>query len=159
MRRNYPAIAFERYADDVISHCHSEKEARRLPEALQEQGLLEVCPSSAGRCPALRCRAREPLLTLGLPALHHACCCKRSDQFFQGSAGLPDAPRHSLSAVVDAVSGDPLDPEQPGFTGGDGAICQTPPADAQRIAGHRFRNVALRFHLPAAVDPAGCGLL
>jgi RNA-directed DNA polymerase len=37
MRRNYPAIAFERYADDVICHCHSEKEARRLLEALQER--------------------------------------------------------------------------------------------------------------------------
>ena len=37
MRRTHPAIAFERYADDVICHCHSEKEARRLLEALQER--------------------------------------------------------------------------------------------------------------------------
>jgi RNA-directed DNA polymerase len=37
MRRNHPAIAFERYADDVICHCHSEKEARRLLEALQDR--------------------------------------------------------------------------------------------------------------------------
>jgi group II intron reverse transcriptase/maturase len=37
MRRNHPAIAFERYADDVICHCRSEKEARQLLEALQER--------------------------------------------------------------------------------------------------------------------------
>jgi len=37
MRRTHPAIAFERYADDVICHCRSEKEARRLLEALQER--------------------------------------------------------------------------------------------------------------------------
>lgn len=37
MRRNHPAIAFERYADDVICHCHSEKEARRLLESLQDR--------------------------------------------------------------------------------------------------------------------------
>ena len=37
MRRSHPAIAFERYADDVICNCHSEKEARRLLEALQDR--------------------------------------------------------------------------------------------------------------------------
>jgi len=37
MRRTHPAIAFERYADDVICHCRSEKEALRLLEALQER--------------------------------------------------------------------------------------------------------------------------
>ena len=37
MRRTHPAIAFERYADDVICHCRSEKEARRLLDALQER--------------------------------------------------------------------------------------------------------------------------
>ncbi len=37
MRWTHPANAFERYADDVICHCRSEKEARRLLEALQER--------------------------------------------------------------------------------------------------------------------------
>ena len=27
MRRNYPAIPFERYADDAICHCRSEEQA------------------------------------------------------------------------------------------------------------------------------------
>ena len=40
MRRNHPAIAFKRYADDVICHSHSEKEARRLMEALQDRFAL-----------------------------------------------------------------------------------------------------------------------
>lgn len=35
MRRNHPAIAFERYADDVICHCRSQHEAHRLWEALR----------------------------------------------------------------------------------------------------------------------------
>ena len=30
MRRNHPDIPFERYADDVICHCRSEEQARRL---------------------------------------------------------------------------------------------------------------------------------
>jgi len=38
---------------------------------------------------------------LAPPARHHASCWKRSDQFSQGAAGLQDAPRHSLSTVVD----------------------------------------------------------
>jgi len=37
MRRNYPSVPFERYADDVICHCHSRAEAERLLEALQER--------------------------------------------------------------------------------------------------------------------------
>jgi group II intron reverse transcriptase/maturase len=35
MQRNYPAIPFERYADDIICHCRSEEEARALWEALE----------------------------------------------------------------------------------------------------------------------------
>jgi group II intron reverse transcriptase/maturase len=37
MRRSFPHIPFERYADDVICHCHSRAEAERLMEALQER--------------------------------------------------------------------------------------------------------------------------
>ena len=40
--------------------------------------------------------------------------------------------------MVDAAGSDPLDPERPGFVGGNGAFCQTPPADAQRAAGTDF---------------------
>ena len=35
MKRNYPGILFERYADDIICHCRSEAEARGLWEALE----------------------------------------------------------------------------------------------------------------------------
>lgn len=41
MRRNHPAIAFERYADDVICHCRSQQEAERLHKALQAR--FETC--------------------------------------------------------------------------------------------------------------------
>jgi hypothetical protein len=41
MRRNHPAIAFERYADDVICHCRSQHEAHRLWEALRAR--FESC--------------------------------------------------------------------------------------------------------------------
>jgi RNA-directed DNA polymerase len=37
MRRNYPAIPFERYADDGICHCQSEEQARTLRAALDQR--------------------------------------------------------------------------------------------------------------------------
>jgi hypothetical protein len=37
MRRSFPRVPFERYADDVICHCHSRAEAERLMEALRER--------------------------------------------------------------------------------------------------------------------------
>ena len=40
--------------------------------------------------------------------------------------------------MVDAAGGDPLDPERPGFAGGDGAICQTPPATLNELLGTEF---------------------
>ena len=35
MRRNYPLIPFERYADDAIAHCGTESEAQQLREAME----------------------------------------------------------------------------------------------------------------------------
>jgi group II intron reverse transcriptase/maturase len=35
MRRNYPGVPFERYADDVICHCRSLKDAQALKAALE----------------------------------------------------------------------------------------------------------------------------
>jgi RNA-directed DNA polymerase len=37
MRRNYPGVPFERYADDVICHCRSLQEAQALKAALEER--------------------------------------------------------------------------------------------------------------------------
>lgn len=103
----------------------------------------------------LRCCAREPHLQLGHPARRYACCCKRSDQLSQGAARLLNAPRDPLSPEVDAAGGDSLDPERPGFVSVNGAIRQMPPADAQRAAGNRFRQVAIGLDVPAAVGPVG----
>jgi RNA-directed DNA polymerase len=35
MRRNYPDIQFERYADDVICHCSSQHDAQALKKSLE----------------------------------------------------------------------------------------------------------------------------
>jgi superfamily II DNA/RNA helicase len=35
MRRNYPDIQFERYADDVICHCSSQRDAQALKKSLE----------------------------------------------------------------------------------------------------------------------------
>ena len=40
MRRNYPNIPFERYADDIIVHCKSEKQAKWI-KSIIENRLLE----------------------------------------------------------------------------------------------------------------------
>jgi RNA-directed DNA polymerase len=48
MRRTYPSIPFERYADDVIVHCMSEDQARSVLEALRlrfQQCHLELHPT------------------------------------------------------------------------------------------------------------------
>lgn len=37
MQRNHPSIPFERYADDVLCHCRSQKEAEALLSALRER--------------------------------------------------------------------------------------------------------------------------
>jgi RNA-directed DNA polymerase len=37
MRRRYPEIPFERYADDVIVHCKTEAEAKQLRTAIGER--------------------------------------------------------------------------------------------------------------------------
>ena len=49
-------------------------------EAWFLQGLLVVCNKVLSGPRPLRCRAREPLLAIGLPARHFACRCNRSDQ-------------------------------------------------------------------------------
>lgn len=47
MRKNYPSIPFERYADDIIVHCSSEKQAKWLRMLIEErlsQCKLELHP-------------------------------------------------------------------------------------------------------------------
>jgi len=41
MRRNHPDIQFERYADDVICHCSSRREAQALNES--QQARFSAC--------------------------------------------------------------------------------------------------------------------
>jgi RNA-directed DNA polymerase len=41
MRRTFPSVQFERYADDVIAHCRSESQAREVLEAIR--GRFEQC--------------------------------------------------------------------------------------------------------------------
>lgn len=48
MRRTFPSIPFERYADDAIVHCRSERQARMVLEAIRrrfEQCGLELHPT------------------------------------------------------------------------------------------------------------------
>ncbi len=48
MRRTYPSVRFERYADDALVHCSSEKQARSVLEAIRDrlaQCHLELHPT------------------------------------------------------------------------------------------------------------------
>ena len=48
MQRHYPAIEFERYADDVVVHCRSERQARHVLQAIRDrlaQCGLELHPT------------------------------------------------------------------------------------------------------------------
>ena len=45
MRRNYDSITFESYADDILVHCKSEKQAgwiKKNPEELKRKGRHEM---------------------------------------------------------------------------------------------------------------------
>ena len=107
--------------------------------------------------PLLRWRTCESHLIFGLRARYHASCCRRSDQYSQGAAGLPDAARHLLSPEVDATGGGSVDPERLRLYGGDGAFRQTPPADDQRASGHKVRQQdTTGFHLSLAAGAGGC---
>ena len=47
MRRNYPDILFERYADDAVFHCKTEEDAKSLKEAIEKrlaECRLEIHP-------------------------------------------------------------------------------------------------------------------
>ena len=57
---------------------------------------------------------------------------------------------------MNAAGGDPVDPERPGLSGGDGAIRQTPSPDAQRVTGYRVQQVAFGLDVPAAAGAVGC---
>lgn len=41
MKRKYPKVVFERYADDIVVHCDTESEARQLMEVIRER--LKEC--------------------------------------------------------------------------------------------------------------------
>ena len=41
MGKHYPAVAFERYADDVICHCESQAQALELRQALEQR--MQAC--------------------------------------------------------------------------------------------------------------------
>jgi RNA-directed DNA polymerase len=48
MQRSYPSVRFERYADDAVVHCRSERQARAVLEAIRgrfEQCGLELHPT------------------------------------------------------------------------------------------------------------------
>ena len=47
MKRNYPSVKFERYADDIVVHCKTEEEAKSLKAAIEKRLLdckLELHP-------------------------------------------------------------------------------------------------------------------
>src|SRR5258708_14960250 len=47
MRRTHPEVPFERYADDIVAHCKSEKQAQQVLESIKrrlERCRLEVHP-------------------------------------------------------------------------------------------------------------------
>jgi hypothetical protein len=37
MRRSFPAVQFERYADDAVVHCRSERQAKQVLEAIRDR--------------------------------------------------------------------------------------------------------------------------
>jgi RNA-directed DNA polymerase len=65
MQRNHPHILFERYADDVVCHCKSEAEAKRLLSMIQKRMAeckleLNLQKTQIVYCRDGRCKGRYP---------------------------------------------------------------------------------------------------
>jgi hypothetical protein len=66
--------------------------------------------------------------------------------------------------MVDAPNGDPRHPQQPGLADGDGevrlaegfTVGVAPSQDPEPLPRHAHPQVAIGFHVPPAVGPAGC---
>ena len=69
MARSFPAIPFERYADDIICHCRSEEEARTLWSALEVRFQDLRAGSSSGEDEARLLQGHEPARRLSGPVV------------------------------------------------------------------------------------------
>ena len=54
MAEHYPSIPFERFADDILCHCHSEEQAKALKNALERR--FTACGLELQRVHRSRCR-------------------------------------------------------------------------------------------------------
>ena len=59
MRRKYPCVEFERYADDILVHCHSKEEAYKIKSAIAER---------LGKCKLSLNEAKSKIVFCGVSA-------------------------------------------------------------------------------------------
>ena len=87
MERTFPTIPFERYADDAVIHCVSERQARLVRDAVARRLVevgLELHPDKT-RIVYCKCAARRPVVSPAQPG------GTRRDVL--GSNGLPGSER------------------------------------------------------------------
>ena len=162
MAREYPGIRFERYADDVVVHCVTERQARNLVAAIgdrMEQVGLRLHPDKTkivycqGREAATRPTGSPRLRSWGslfvpVPRARRAeRCSPRSSQL---SATTPK--RRSASRSADGGCTTP-DISQPGVNGNSGDLAFAPGLEDVWKADARILHVDGDLVRPGGADP------
>ena len=60
MAREFPAVPFERYADDVVTHCKSERQARFVLGAIKKRMTLLGLELNSGKTRVVYCKDSQP---------------------------------------------------------------------------------------------------
>jgi RNA-directed DNA polymerase len=108
LKRGFPGVPFERYADDIICHCHSEHEAAELHEVLKRRFLECGLELHAGKTKIVYCKdtnRKESYPAQQFDFLGY-CFRPRKAKWPNGSYGtsfLPAASPKALKAIRKAV--------------------------------------------------------
>ncbi len=108
LKRGFSGIQFERYADDIICHCRSEHEAKRLHEVLERRFLECGLALHAEKTKVVYCKDTNRTGTFEVQQFDFLGYCfrPRKAKWPSGSYGtsfLPAASPRALKAIRKAV--------------------------------------------------------
>lgn len=110
LRRGFPGVPFERYADDIICHCHSEREALKLRQVLDrrfaECGLvLHPEKTKVVYCKDTNRKGEHPVIQFDFLGYTFRPRLAKWRGGLYGVSFLPAAAPKALKAIRQAVRG------------------------------------------------------
>jgi RNA-directed DNA polymerase len=108
LKREFPGVPFERYADDIICHCRNEHEAMRLREVLERRFLQCGLALHAEKTKVVYCKDTNRTGSYAIQQFHFLGYCfrPRKAKWPNGGYGtsfLPAASPKALKAIRKAV--------------------------------------------------------